>query len=351
MHAHASRQRRLLLCSCLVLAAWATAPALDAGTAADQARQVVEATGVRGGLFVHVGCGDGQLAVALHAATGAVVHGLAADAKTVDAARQLVRSKGLYGPVTVTRWDTSHLPYIDNSVNLLVSDTPLGALRDEVTRVLCPNGVAYVREGGQWRKTTKAWPKEIDEWTHYFHDATGNPVARDTVVGPPRRLQWVAGPNWARHHDHMASMTSLVSARGRLFYIFDEGPTASIQLPSQWRLIARDGFNGALLWKRDIGQWNTRQWPLKSGPAHLTRRLVAVGDRVYVTLSLEAPVVALDAATGKTLHTYTGSDRTREILVADGALLALVGLKPSRLPEWRRRHSYVWDNTRRANSE
>ena len=57
--------------------------------------------------------------------------------------------------------------------------------------------------------------------------ADGNPVAQDSTVGPPERLQWVGSPRWARHHDHMASMTSLVSAGGRLFYIFDEGPTAA----------------------------------------------------------------------------------------------------------------------------
>jgi len=222
---------------------------------------------------------------------------------------------------------------------------------DEIQRVLCPNGVAYVHRGGGWTKTVKPRPAEIDEWTHYLHAADGNPVAHDDVVGPPRRLQWVGSPRWARHHDHMASMTSLVSAAGRLFYIIDEGHTDSIQLPAKWRLVARDAFNGTVLWKRPIASWNTHQWPLKSGPAHLTRRLVAVGDRVYVTLGLEAPVTALDAATGKTLLTYEKSEHAREMLVSKGVLLAVVGLEPSPLPDWRRRDSYVWDNTRRANAD
>jgi len=236
-------------------------------------------------------------------------------------------------------------------VNLVIAGEGTAVETAEIQRVLAPQGVAYVGCDGRWTKTVKPRPAEIDEWTHYLHDAGGNPVAHDEVVGPPRQLRWVGSPRWARHHDHMASMTSLVSTAGRLFYIFDEGPAASIQLPAQWRLIARDAFNGTILWTRAVDSWNTHQWPLKSGPAHLTRRMVAVGDSVYVTLGMEAPVTALDAATGETRLTYAGSDRTREILVCDGVLLALVGREPSKLPDWRRRDSYVWDNTRRANAD
>ena len=53
---------------------------------------------------------------------------------------------------------------------------------DEITRVLVPNGVAYVREGTTWKKTIKPRPKNIDEWTHYLHGSDGNAVAHDDVV-------------------------------------------------------------------------------------------------------------------------------------------------------------------------
>ncbi len=347
---HAPVWRRYLVMS-LVLVVVAT-PAFGADAApAGRAREILSATGVTGGLVVHVGCGDGRLTAALGAGEGFLVQGLDANADNVARARKTVRAAGRYGPVAIDQLTGARLPYADNIVRLVVADDLGAVAMDEVLRVLCPNGVAYVKRGGRWVKTVKPRPGEIDEWTHYFHGADGNPVAHDSVVGPPRRLQWAAGPRWSRHHDHMASLTSLVSAGGRLFYIFDEGPTASIQLPSKWRLIARDAFGGTILWKRKIDQWNTRQWPLKSGPAHLTRRLVAVGDRVYVTLSIDAPTVALEAATGKTVRTYAGSERTREIIVSDGMLLAVVGTRASKLPDWRRRHSYVWDNTRRANKD
>jgi outer membrane protein assembly factor BamB len=207
----------------------------------------------------------------------------------------------------------------------------------EVMRVLCPGGVAYIRNdgppprlvsgdagAGKWVKTVKLRPKEIDDWTHYLHDASNNAVSHDTVVGPPRRMQWVGSPRYARHHDRMSSVNAVVSAGGRIFYIFDEGSPVSILIGPKWSLIARDAFNGTILWKRKMGKWHTHLWPLKSGPAQLPRRLAAAGDRVYVTLSLDAPLTALDAATGKTVRTYAGTKATEEVILSDGVLFLLV---------------------------
>ncbi|MFQ6096266.1 MAG: PQQ-binding-like beta-propeller repeat protein [Armatimonadota bacterium] len=305
--------------------AWAAACVCAADKRDDaKARAILEATGVKGGLVVHIGCGDGRLTAALRANDRYIVHGLDTDAANVERARDYVWSRGLWGQVTVERWDGKRLPYTDNLVNLVVWQKPGDLSMNEVRRVLAPNGVAYIKVGRKWTKSVKPRPKDIDEWTHYLHDATNNAVAHDSVVGPPRHVQWVGSPKWARHHDHMASMSALVSAGGRVFYIFDEGPTASIELPSKWSLIARDAFSGVILWKRPIKRLHTQLWPLKSGPAQLTRRLVAVGDTVYVTLGLGAPLTALDAATGRTIRTYEGTKSTEEVIASDGVLFVVV---------------------------
>ncbi len=60
----------------------------------------------------------------------------------------------------------------------------------------------------------------------------------------------------------MASMSALTSTEGRLFYVMDEGSRVSIQLPPDWKLIARDAFNGVILWKREIPKWHHHLWPL-----------------------------------------------------------------------------------------
>ncbi|MBN1853694.1 MAG: PQQ-binding-like beta-propeller repeat protein [Pirellulales bacterium] len=329
---------------CTAIALWIR-PAV-----AINAEHILQATSLQGGLIVHIGCGDGTLTTALRAQDGLIVHGIDTEWADVEKARRHIQSLGLYGSVSADHFDGKCLPYTDNLVNLIVAEDLGEVPMDEVMRVLCPDGIACVREKDTWKKTVKPRPDTIDEWTHYFHGPDGNPVAKDTQVGPPRCLQWVGSPRWSRHHDHMASMTALVAAGGRLFYILDEGPTASIQLPSQWRLIARDAFNGTVLWKRPIDSWNTHQYPLKSGPAHLLRRLVAVGNRVYCTLGLDAPVSILDAATGQVLGTCEGSDHTREIVVSEDVAFLVADSNPSKLPEWRRESSFVWDNTQRANT-
>jgi hypothetical protein len=65
-------------------------------------------------------------------------------------------------------------------------------------------------------------------------------------------------------------------------------------LPPEWRLIARDAFNGVVLWKRPIPRWWTHFMPLKSGPAQLPRLLVATADHVDAPLGLREPVSQLD---------------------------------------------------------
>jgi len=306
---------------------------LAAGSAqAQTATEIIEATGVTGGLVVHIPCGDGTLTADLRVNDRYMVHGLDTDAGNVATAREYIKSLGTYGTVSVDRWDGVQLPYIDNFVNLLVAEQPLPISMDEVMRVLAPNGVAYVKNGATWTKTVKPWPAEIDEWTHYLHDPANTAVAHDTVVGPPRHLQWVGSPRYSRHHDRMSSASAMVSAGGRLFYIFDHASPFSIQLPSEWRLVARDAFNGTVLWKRAIDDWHTQMFRLKRGPTQLTRRLVAIGDRVYVTLGLEAPVTALDAATGETIRTYSGTEKTEELIVSDGTLLLVINDDPFRQP-------------------
>ena len=293
-------------------------------SAQQRAEQILDTAGVKGGLIVHVGCGDGQLTAMLRSNDSYLVHGLDTSAETIKKAREQINDAGLYGQVAVDTFDGAYLPYIDNLVNLVVSEDLGRVSMDEVMRVLCPEGVALVKQGSQWAKTVKPRPEEMDEWTHYLHDPQGTMVGQDRIVGLPRRLQWVGGPKWLRNHDFMASLSGLVSSGGRIFYIIDEGLRNHIYLPGRWAVVARDAFNGTILWKRRIDQWFPHIWPFKSGPAHLPRRIVAMNDRVYVTLGITAPLSVLDATTGETIRTYDQTKATEEIVLDNGVLFLLV---------------------------
>jgi len=327
--------RKLSLLSLVV--AW-TLP--GGAHAASPAEELLHAGGVKGGVVVHLGCGDGTLTAALHAADRFLVHGLDTDTEDVERARARVDSLGLYGRVSAETYDGVNLPYGDNIINLVVVDDAAGVKAEEIERVLVPGGVALVKPGSTlldssrlkkgedvagWTRYVKPWPGEIDQWTHFLYDASGNAVSNDERVRRPRHLQWYAGPKRSRHHDALASLSAMTSSDGRVFYIFDEGSTSIVHRPPHWKLTARDAFNGKLLWKRDIPEWMTHLYNFRAGPKQLPRRLVSVGEAVYVTLGLCAPVEKLDAATGETLLKYEDSGGTEELVHHDGMLLALLG--------------------------
>ncbi len=298
------------------------------------AQEILETAAVKGGLVVHLGCGDGRLTAALHTNDRYLVHGLGHDAGNVQQARDYVNSLGLYGPVSIDLLTGRKLPYADNLVNLVVVSGECPVASEEISRVLAPNGVALTLDSqlSAVDSFRKPWPDDIDEWTHYLHGPDNNAVAQDSVVGPPRHFQWISPPRFSRSHDHLASISAVVSSGGRLFSIVDMGSIAFAGASPRWRLIAQDAFNGVRLWERDIPDWEYHLRDFRSGPADAARRLVAVGDRVYVTLGYGQPVIALDAATGETVQTYAETEGTYEIVYCDDTLMLVLG-EPKR--NWR----------------
>ena len=321
--------------------------AVSALAQGEQAEKILQETGVSGGLVVHLGCGDGRLTAALRTRDSLLVHGLDRDEARVAKARAFLQSRGLHGVVTVDRLSGDRLPVADNLARLVVADQVPDVPMAEVRRVLVPGGAAWI--GG--RVTRKPASPQLDEWTHYFYDASGNAVSRDVVVGPPRSLQWFAGPTSERSHNWTTSTDGFVTAGGRVFYLRDEGPIsvmphkavgmnwasarvpAAASLPEKWALIGRDAFSGVLLWKRplsgfgqfqfeDVGPSQPTLWNTWSSPLQLHRRVVAQGDRVFATLSYRGGLTALDAATGDTVWEYKPQGFVDEI-ICDGARLFL----------------------------
>ena len=340
------------------------------GAAEDQvlatAAGLVESTSSPGGVCVLVEPAEAELAVAISKQGSFTVQMLVRDDQHRDTAQRAIRAAGLYGQVSAGRFDGQRLPYTDNLVNLLVVDAFPQLQKDgltplEVIRVLAPLGVAWcgatslttADDGwlsnlqavahesgcdavvtteltGTWLRIEKRWPSDIDQWTHFLHGSDGNPVAEDRVVGPPKHYQWTGGPVWLRSHETDSSISTMVTAKGRLFAIVDEAPisvTGDHPLPDKWFLVARDAFNGVPLWKVPIRRWGWREWKsswfaTRPGdyPFDIRKRLVAVGDRVYVTLGYRAPVSELDAASGEVLRTFAETQNASELLLCDGKL-------------------------------
>jgi outer membrane protein assembly factor BamB len=307
------------------LLGWMVCGAIAAEQAECEFLQDDDVRGIRGGLAVHLHCGDGQTTARLRGAAALVVHGLDTVPENIARARTHFRSRGLGGDVSAAVFDGRHLPYANNLVNLVLADGLRDVPMSEVLRVLAPGGVACIGSGRELVKTVKPWPEDIDQWTHYLHGPDNNAVAQDRVVGPPRHFQWIGDPRFSRSHDHLASVSAVVTAGGRLFSIVDMGSIAFAGSRPDWRLIAQDAFNGIVLWQRSISPWEYHLRDFRSGPADIARRLVATGEQVYVTLGYGLEVVALDAATGQTVQTYAGTEGAQEILYDQGTLLLVVG--------------------------
>ncbi|NQU24175.1 MAG: PQQ-binding-like beta-propeller repeat protein, partial [Candidatus Nealsonbacteria bacterium] len=339
--------RTIKLCA---LVTFATCLLAGTATAASQddkaAKQILDASGCQGGIVVHLGCGDGRLTAALRVDDRFTVHGLEADPTKVAEARSYVRAAGVYGAVSVEQFAGAVLPYTDNLINLIVVHRAGDVPMDEVIRALAPQGVACVLRDGKWETTVKPRPANIDDWSHFLHDASNNAVAKDTVVGSPRNLQWLAPPLWLRSHETPSGIQSPVSAGGRLFYIFDEGliGITDERIPDRWSLICRDAFNGKQLWRRPLKSWGWREWSrerwqgkdwlkLRAGrtdvPSENQRRVVAAADRIYATLAYRGPMSILDAATGKIIRTVKETAGTSEILLSDEIALCYVRQTPA----------------------
>ena len=286
--------------------------------AEDRAQTIIAKSHFTGGVAVHVHGADASLLRSLEQQCPNLLgHLLVAQEK--DARRPARRwwRPGLHGKITVGQWQSGTLPFIDNFVNLLIVEGSDEVSREEILRVLAPEGTAFIGS----EMLVKPRPATMDDWPHQLYDATGNAVSKDKALKPPlAHLQWVGGPRWSRHHDKMSSISACVSGDGKVFYIHDEGSIFTPYLPCHWELIARDAFNGVVLWRHPIDQWIGNLYGLKSGPATLPRRVVVAGKRVCATLGIQAPVSVIATDTGKILQTIAGTEGTEEIIHENGIL-------------------------------
>jgi outer membrane protein assembly factor BamB len=315
----------LRIISALVVLLVTIAPAVSASPA-DEAEQIASLAGFHGGLVIHVGCGDGKLTAALRLADNCVVQGLEADAERVEAARAAIRASGRYGPVSVIHWRERRLPYVDNLVTLVVCEDTGAVPAREIMRVLRPFGAAVAKRDGQWTVlTVKPQLPGTDQWEQHFHGADNNAVAQDTVVGPPRRYQWRGKPEWQRSHLAMPSINSMILTGGRLFTVEDVASAEHPALPGKQALVARDAYNGVVLWRVMFSDWHPIYIRNKEMPVQLQRRAAAVGDVVYCTPGYSAPIAVFDAATGAVVKKHEGTAGTKEFVYDRGVLYAVTG--------------------------
>ena len=267
----------------------------------------------RGGLCVQLGGGDGRLTADLARAGTFLVHRLERRQESVEQVRAYLQSQRVYGRASVERWTAKRLPYVDNLVSTVIVDDLMGLPRQEVMRVLSPNGILFLRTDTGYDSIRKRRPEKMDEWTHQWHGANGNMLSNDTALGVPNGVQWLAGPLFPTAA-RKSSTRGMLSAGGRAFYITQNHLENLVwdkaERPNH--LIARDAFNGLPLWQIP---WT----PPVTANGSAFECLVATRDKLFGVNGDE--LIAVDAATGDTLYQFASAEPPRKILYDSGLLV------------------------------
>lgn len=328
----AGSYRRTFVMLCCVLGLAVTCTVNRAG--AEEPVRAVQQAGITGGVVVQVGRDVGFDPLALRVLGESFhVRILLPDDDSVRETQGAIDNAGLAGRFTVGFYEGGLLPFAERVVNALVLSDPASVARDEAMRVLAPRGLLVTPDGVIARDV----PGSIDEWTHYLYDASGNALSRDAEVASPRYFRWYAPPLHLRSHNWSASFLGLVTSGGRLFYVLDEGSPTMQEggIQEHWTLVARDAFNGALLWKKPlegygqpffepVGMQPTSDNVWRS-PVSINRRVVADGDRVYASLSYrQGPLSILDAGTGEVIHEVELGGSVDEVIAEEGVVVCWV---------------------------
>ena len=291
----AGMRRRINLVLIMILFLCSSSPCAEP---TQDARNVIELSGVKGGLIVHIEPDNPMMTAALRVNGGYVVRGLTTDRSKIDTARVTIDSIGQAGPVSMDTWSGRQLPFSDNFVNLLICEPHANVDEDEVLRVLVPGGVTCTRTDAGWTRTVKPRSARIDEWSHFLHGPDNNPVADDLEVDVPGRLQWMCGPAWSKHHEkYPATIPIMVTAGGRLFYLVDRTPAAVFDIAADWWLVARDALNGVKLWERRLEDWSPSIWNSSlqgwsGGPVGYKHRIVASAHTLFIAFGSRSVVEA-----------------------------------------------------------
>ena len=290
----------------------------------------LEEAGVQHGFCVALTESDARPALETVLMSDLFVHGLDVHPGAVANARSAAAAQGfMLDRFLEEEWNGTTLPHADNTVDVVFAWLPAErfteGLRAEVLRVLRPGGKAFVlpytgRSGAtvvgmDVVHIEKPVPGGMDDWSHWEHGPDNNPVSTDSVIKAPYRTQWMGGP----YYIAMPAITTM--AGGRMFMAM--GHIAHHRREEPWlnTLLARNGYNGAELWRRRLPD------------GYLVHRsaFIATNDAFYMITPDGNGVDVLDPETGRVLEEIR-TPRVRGdwkwIALQDGVLYALVGKQP-----------------------
>jgi outer membrane protein assembly factor BamB len=220
-----------------------------------------------------------ELALAIAQASDLQVYVQLPSAEQVHQARQRLAAAGLDSTrVQVEQGEVGHLHLADSIADGFIVQGKLGTLNEqEILRVLRPGGRALL---GQ-RELIKPAPAGMDDWTHPMHGPDNNPLSEDHLAQAPYLTQFLADPRYG------PAPQSTVTANGRVFKAFGHIAWHQREEPFLNTLVAFNGFNGTILWRR----------PLPEGLMVHRNTMIATEHTLY--LGDDQSCKLIDTATGQ----------------------------------------------------
>jgi len=294
-------------------------------------RDVLEAVGYERGVCVVLGDSGGALAGELASASDLIIYIQEPDSKGWERACERVDEAGRYGTrIFVGNGPLARLHLADNVADVVVvCSAEARAPESEILRVLRPRGKALLPGG----TLTKPVPEGLGDWSHPYHGPDNNPQSEDKVVVAPYLTQFLAEPRYGP-----LPQVALASA-GRVFKAFGHVAFKVREEPLLNKLVAFNGYNGAMLWQRD----------LREGVMIHRNTMIATPTTVYVGDDESCKVI--DAVTGELRDEivppidHAGGTFWKWMALEDGVLYAMMGQDEQRDPtrKWQReKHGWPW---------
>lgn len=253
---------------------------LGYGTAA---QHILDTSGIKRGVCLVYGCGEGQLAYEIAKRSELKVLGFEENATKVATARTKLDQAGIYGArVSVLQGTLSSLNSRDYAANLIVSDTMIAdgtcpGTAAEMYRVLRPaGGVAFLGRpsgGSLTQSTLESWLGSLSytttsdgnglwsrverpalagagEWTHYYANVANTAATSEANIQSSMKLLWYGqpGPRYIidRHNRPQASLYK----NGMIITPGIDGTDATVAEPGDGvgRVMAYDAYNGTRYW-------------------------------------------------------------------------------------------------------
>lgn len=211
---------------------------------AELARQLLGRAEMNRGLCAVVGA-EVDLPLELAKASELLIHVRDPDLAKIDQLRSAADEAGFdIDRLAAEQGSLENLPYATNTVDIVISfgESPM----EEILRVLRPSGIALVADEESWIEHRKPTLEGADEWSHWEKSPANNPVSEDRIIKAPYMTQFMAEP----YYIGMPSITTV--AGGRTFLAMGHIAHHTREWEMLNRLIARNGYNGQVLWEREF---------------------------------------------------------------------------------------------------